>query len=152
MLPAFFVIQERLRISVHIDHVPGISNDVADALSRDANLSDLDFSPSQAFEVDWSLLSGPRQLQLFPSADHFRAFWLLAPLLECLLGRVPCRVKHCGSIIFGPTATKGSGSRPVLHLAEFCLTDSDFDATVNTNVRLSKGSKLVGLSNVTETD
>ena len=72
MLPAFFVIQERLRIFVHIDHVPGISNDVADALSRDANLSDLDFSPSQAFEVDWSLLSGPRQLQLFPSADHFR--------------------------------------------------------------------------------
>ena len=73
VLRAFFVLQERHRISVHIDHVQGTPNDVADALSRD-NPSDLGLLPSQAFEVDWSLLSGPQQLQLFRSADRFRGY------------------------------------------------------------------------------
>ena len=36
VLRAFFLCQQRSRISVHIDHVPSIVNDVADALSRSA--------------------------------------------------------------------------------------------------------------------
>ena len=45
VLRAFFVLQERLSISVPLDHVPGISHDLADALRRDANPSDLGFLP-----------------------------------------------------------------------------------------------------------
>ena len=45
VLRAVFVLQERLSISVPLDHVPGISHDLADALKRDANPSDLGFLP-----------------------------------------------------------------------------------------------------------
>ena len=47
VLRSFFRLQERLCISVHIDHVPGISNEVADALSRGTDPVSLGFSPSE---------------------------------------------------------------------------------------------------------
>ena len=58
MLRSFLICHERFRISVHVDHVPGMLNDVADALSRGfSNPSDLGFQDKPPFLVDWSRLS-----------------------------------------------------------------------------------------------
>ena len=74
VLRSFFALQEPLCISVHIDHVPGISNDVADSLSRWADPVSLGFSPSECLDVDWSFLSSESRLSLHPSAAVFAGF------------------------------------------------------------------------------
>ena len=73
VLRSFLVLQARLRISVHIDHVPGISNDVADSLSRGTDPVSLGFSPSENVTADWTVLSNAPNLSLHSSAAAF--FW-----------------------------------------------------------------------------
>ncbi|OLQ09104.1 putative U6 snRNA-associated Sm-like protein LSm2 [Symbiodinium microadriaticum] len=106
VLCEFFGLQERLRITVDIDHVPGSPNDVADAPNRDANPSDLGFLPSPAFHLVCAELSAPLQLQLFPSADFFRGYFASCDICRCLkvLGAVPLSGQASGLTPFGPTA------------------------------------------------
>ncbi|CAE7223676.1 unnamed protein product [Symbiodinium natans] len=47
LLRSFFLLQERQFISVHIDHVPGFKNDLADALSRAYDPTLIGFSSDQ---------------------------------------------------------------------------------------------------------
>ena len=51
LLRAFFL---RQFISVHIDHVPGFRNDLADGLSRGYDPSLLGFQPSERCDVPWA--------------------------------------------------------------------------------------------------
>ena len=74
VLRSFFLLQERLHISVHIDHIPGISNDVADSLSRGADPVSLGFSPSEHVDVGWNVLSKTSLLSLHPSAAACNGF------------------------------------------------------------------------------
>ena len=74
VLRSFLVLQARLRISVHIDHVPGISNDVADSLSRGTDPVSLGFSPSENVTADWTVLSNTSPLSLHPSVAAFNGF------------------------------------------------------------------------------
>ena len=55
VLRTFFLFQQRYRISVHIDHVPGIVNDIADALSRSADPAQLGFQPQEEVQIDWTI-------------------------------------------------------------------------------------------------
>ena len=54
LLRSFFLLQERQFISVHVDHVPGFRNDLADSLSRGYDPSLLGFLPAQRSEVPWT--------------------------------------------------------------------------------------------------
>ena len=74
VLRAFFALQESLRISVHVDHVPGISNDVADGLSRGHDPASFGFSPSESVDIDWSLLAVVPSMRFFPSYESFSGF------------------------------------------------------------------------------
>ena len=89
VLRSFIVLQEHLRISVHTDHVPGISNDVADALSRSSNPSDVGFSSQQAFPVTglYCLVSSSSSCSR-PSTP-FECTWPLMPLLDGFRGSSP---------------------------------------------------------------
>ena len=71
VLRTFFLFQQRYRISVHIDHVPGIVNDVADALSRSADPAQLGFQPQEEVQIDWTIFSGKPRLSLFPDPSFF---------------------------------------------------------------------------------
>ena len=71
VLRAFFLSQQRFRISVHIDHVPGVVNDVADALSRSKDPSSLGFTPQEEVLIDWPVFTDSPQLSLFPSPSFF---------------------------------------------------------------------------------
>ena len=70
ILRSFFVLQERLRMSVHIDHIPGISSHIADSLSRGTDPVSLGFHSSEGVTVDWTVLS----LSLLPDASAFQGF------------------------------------------------------------------------------
>ncbi|CAE7844594.1 unnamed protein product, partial [Symbiodinium necroappetens] len=61
VLRAFFLCQQRCRISVHIDHVPSIVND-------------------EELSVDWSVFQESSQLALFPSPADFLGF--IAPVAD----------------------------------------------------------------------
>ena len=74
VLRAFFSLQESLRISVHVDHVPGISNDTADGLSRGHDPASFGFSPSESVDIDWSLLAVVPSMRFFPSYESFSGF------------------------------------------------------------------------------
>ena len=53
-LRQFCLLQETVRISVHLDSVPGFLNDVADALSRAVPPATLGFQPAEVFSVPWT--------------------------------------------------------------------------------------------------
>ena len=74
VLRVFFALQESLRISVHVDHVPGISNDIADGLSRGHEPASFGFSPSESVDIDWSLLAVVPCMRFFPSDESFSGF------------------------------------------------------------------------------
>eukprot|EP00439_Symbiodinium_sp_Y106_P006804 s4068_g1.t1 len=74
VLRSFFHLQERMHISVHIDDIPGISNDIADSRSRGADPVSFFFSPSERVDVDWSIFSKTTSLSLHPSAASFTGF------------------------------------------------------------------------------
>ena len=74
VLRSFFLLQERLCISVHIDHIPGISNDIANSLSRGTDPASLGFSSHERVDVDWTVLSTSQTLFLHPSAAAFSDF------------------------------------------------------------------------------
>ena len=71
VLRTFFLLQQRYRISVHIDHVPGIVNDIADALSRSADPVNLGFQPQDELQIDWTIFSDRPRLSLFPDPSFF---------------------------------------------------------------------------------
>ena len=71
VLRTFFVCQQRYRISVHIDHVPGIVNDIADALSRSADPAQLGFQPQEEVQIDWTSFSDAPRISLFPDPSFF---------------------------------------------------------------------------------
>ena len=98
---AFFVLQECLRISVHIDHVFAhgfFLNDVRDSLSRGTDPVSLGFSPSENVRLTGLSCPTPR-------------ICLCIRLLLHSFGAVPLADQARGSIKFGPTA-----ARAVLHL------------------------------------
>ena len=71
VLRAFFLLQQRFRISVHIDHVPGVANDVADALSRSTDPAHLGFRPQEEVLIDWTVFADRPLLSLFPNPSFF---------------------------------------------------------------------------------
>ncbi|CAE7210243.1 unnamed protein product [Symbiodinium sp. CCMP2592] len=74
VLRSFLLCQQARRISVYIDHVPGLSNDVADALSRSADPASLGFEMSQEHCISWDQFPSSPDLSLFPSAADFSGF------------------------------------------------------------------------------
>ena len=66
--------QQANRVSVYIDHVPGIMNDTADALSREIDPATLGFEASEESSVDWISFPSTPELNLFPSASDFDGF------------------------------------------------------------------------------
>ena len=74
ILSSFLLCQQARRISVYIDHVPGITNDVADALSRGSDPLSLGFEASEEFSVAWNSFPASPELSLFPSAADFSGF------------------------------------------------------------------------------
>ena len=75
LLRSFFLLQERQFISVHVDHVPGFRNDLADSLSRGYDPSLLGFLPAQRAEVPWTA---------FPSTFCTCTYPLEEDLSSCL--------------------------------------------------------------------
>ena len=71
VLRSFFLLQQRCRVSVHIDHVPGLVNDVADALSRATDPAKLGFRQQEEVEIDWLSFYDWPQLRLFPDPSPF---------------------------------------------------------------------------------
>ena len=76
-LRAFNVLHETVRISVHLDSVPGFLNDAADALSRGVPPSSLSFRNSEVMSVPWTSFPSTPALEFFPSAD------LMSTCLPC---------------------------------------------------------------------
>ena len=68
-LRAFNILQEAVRISVHLDSVPDFLNDTADALSRGVSPSSLGFQASEIFTVPWTSFPASHSLEFYPSAD-----------------------------------------------------------------------------------
>ena len=73
-LRAFNLLQEAVRISVHLDSVPGFLNDVADSLSRGVAPSSLGFKASEVFTVPWTSFPTSRALEFYPSSDPMSRF------------------------------------------------------------------------------
>ena len=71
VLRSFFLLQQRCRISVHIDHVPGIVNDTADALSRSTDPAKMGFKPDEEVQIDWLSFTDAPHLSLFPDSSPF---------------------------------------------------------------------------------
>ena len=71
VLRSFFLLQQRCRVSVHIDHVPGLVNDVADALSRSNDPEKLGFRQQEEVHIDWLSFCDWPQLNLFPGPAPF---------------------------------------------------------------------------------
>ena len=65
-LRQFCLLQETVRISVHLDSVPGFLNDVADALSRAVPPATLGFQPTEVLSVPWSSFPEAPDLTYFP--------------------------------------------------------------------------------------
>ena len=76
------------RISVYIDHVPGLTNDVADVLSRGSDPLSLGFEASQEFLVSWDSFQLRRKSLCFLPQPTFRAFfvWLAIAPLDSFFG------------------------------------------------------------------
>ena len=66
LLRSFFLLQERQYISVHIDHVPGFKNDLADALSRAYDPTLIGFSSDQLCFVPWTGLPDTLRTYTYP--------------------------------------------------------------------------------------
>ena len=74
---AFNVLQEAVRISVHLGSVPGFLNDTADAQSRGVPPSSLGVKESEVFVVPWTSFSVSHSLEFYPSADLMSYYmWL----------------------------------------------------------------------------
>ena len=71
VLRSFFLLQQRCRISIHIDHVPGIVNDTADALSRSTDPAKMGFKPDEEVQIDWLSFTDAPHLSLFPDSSPF---------------------------------------------------------------------------------
>ena len=71
VLRSFFLLQQRCRVSVHIDHVPGLVNDVADALSRATDPAKLGFRQQEEVHIDWLSFCDWPKLRLFPDPSPF---------------------------------------------------------------------------------
>ena len=65
-LRQFCLLQETVRISVHLDSVPGFLNDTADALSRAVPPTTLGFQPSEVLPVPWTSFPEVPALTYFP--------------------------------------------------------------------------------------
>ena len=65
-LRQFCLLQETVRISVHLDSVPGFLNDVADALSRSVPPASLGFQPCEVLFVSWTSFPDVPGLTFFP--------------------------------------------------------------------------------------
>ena len=65
-LRQFCLLQETVRISVHLDSVPGFLNDAADALSRAIPPATLGFQPSELLPVPWTSFPEVPALTYFP--------------------------------------------------------------------------------------
>ena len=59
-------VAERQYISVHIDHVPGFRNDLADGLSRGYDAQLLGFSESARCQIPWSALPSSFSCHTYP--------------------------------------------------------------------------------------
>ena len=66
LLRSFFLLQERQYTSVHIDHVPGFKNDLADGLSRGYDAQLLGFSESARCQIPWSALPSSFSCHTYP--------------------------------------------------------------------------------------
>ena len=73
-LRAFNTSREAVRISVHLDSVPGFLNDTADALSRGVPSSSLGFKDSEVFAVPWTSFPATPSSEFYPSADLMSAY------------------------------------------------------------------------------
>ena len=73
-LRAFNVLQDAVRISVHLDSVPGFLNDTADALSRGVPPDALGFQPSEVLSVPWTSFPVAPSLEFYPSPDLMSGF------------------------------------------------------------------------------
>ena len=65
-LRQFCLLQKTVRISVHLDSVPGFLNDTADALSRAVPPSTLGFQPHEALSFPWTSFPEVPALAYFP--------------------------------------------------------------------------------------
>ena len=79
VLRSFFLAQHRHRISVYLDHVPGLLNDVADALSRSKDPAALGFSAQESVEIDWGSFPDTPSLSLAPSSSAFSGYLAQLP-------------------------------------------------------------------------
>ena len=77
VLQAFFYLQERHHISVHLDAVPGFLNDTADQLSRFIPPATLGFPSQSVVDIPWQRLLAKPDFCHFPSASPMPRF--LAP-------------------------------------------------------------------------
>ena len=120
ILRSFLVCQQAHRISVYIDHVPGITNDMADSLSRGSDPLSLGLEASQEFPVLWDSFPASPEISLFPSAADFILLslfcWRSLSLILSLA--VPAAaVKRFARLQFGFTAGRieqQSSPHPVL--------------------------------------
>ena len=119
----------------------GISTDIADALSRDANPSDLGFFlPSQA--VGWC----PRPLTISgPLCFWYRCLIVLrdgstggSSIRLCYLVRLPTNRSRFRLLFFFAHRVR--------------ITDSGLSRNGQNTARLSEASEVAGLSNLGETD
>ena len=62
----FLLCQQSRRVSVYIDHIPGIMNDIADALSREVGPSTLGFAASEELSVMWESFPSTPELNFVP--------------------------------------------------------------------------------------
>ncbi|CAE7241572.1 unnamed protein product [Symbiodinium sp. CCMP2592] len=91
------------RISVHVVHIPHVSNEVADGLSRGSDPADFGFRPADCVEIDWSSISSVSPMRFYPSFEPFRGFSSLFDVrwdavLDGLFGAVPSvRLDHLWS-------------------------------------------------------
>ena len=74
VLQAFFYLQERHYISVHLDAVPGFLNDTADQLSRFISPATLGFPPQSVVDIPWQRLLAKPDFCHFPSDSPMPRF------------------------------------------------------------------------------
>ena len=73
-LRQFCLLQETVRISVHLDSVPGFLNDVADAPSRSVPPATLGFQPSEVLSIPWTSFPEVPDLTFFPLPSVMESF------------------------------------------------------------------------------
>ena len=106
------------RISISIDHVPGITNDVADSLSRSSDPLSLGFEASEEFSVAWNSFSASPKLSL--SLLKLSSVAFSVPLVIAQLCLAAAAVKLFARLQFDFTAGRIE-QRSALHPILFFL-------------------------------